>query len=135
MATFFGHPVGLRTLFFTEMWERFGFYGCRAILIYFMTASLDKGGLGFSTAKSAIIYGIFLSMVYLLSLPGGWLADNIFGQQRTVLYGGILIAVGYFTMALPGLPAFYTALALAVFGDLTARKDGADLEQRIAATV
>src|SRR5260370_18740991 len=82
---FFGHPRGLSTLFFTEMWERFGFYGVRAILIYFMTATLAKGGLGFSTAKAGIVYGIFLAMVYLFSLPGGWLADNILGHQRAAL--------------------------------------------------
>jgi len=115
-TSFFGHPRGLSTLFFTEMWERFGFYGVRAILIYFMTATLAKGGLGFSTAKAGIVYGIFLAMVYLLSLPGGWLADNILGQQRAVLYGGIIIAIGWFTMALPGEAAFYTALTLVMFG-------------------
>jgi POT family proton-dependent oligopeptide transporter len=116
MQGFFGHPRGLSTLFFTEMWERFGFYGVRAILLYFMTASLQHGGLGFSTAKGGIIYGIFLSMVYLLSLPGGWMADNLFGQRKAVLYGGILIAIGYFTMALPGIASFYAALTLVVLG-------------------
>lgn len=115
-AGFFGHPRGLSTLFFTEMWERFGFYGVRAILVYFMTASLAHGGLGFSTSKAGIIYGIFLAMVYLLSLPGGWIADNILGQQRSVLYGGIVIAIGWFIMALPGEPAFYTALTVVVLG-------------------
>jgi POT family proton-dependent oligopeptide transporter len=113
---FFGHPRGLSTLFFTEMWERFGFYGVRAILVYFMMASVHKGGLGFSTEKAGIVYGIFLAMVYLLSLPGGWLADNIFGQRKAVLYGGIVIAAGWFVMALPGEPSFYTALTLVVFG-------------------
>ncbi|HEY3838369.1 MAG TPA: peptide MFS transporter [Bryobacteraceae bacterium] len=113
---FFGHPRGLSTLFFTEMWERFGFYGVRAILVYFMTATLAQGGLGFSTAKAGIIYGMFLAMVYLLSLPGGWLADNILGQQRSVLYGGIVIAIGWFIMALPGEAPFYTALTLVTFG-------------------
>src|SRR4051794_39158977 len=99
---FFGHPRGLSTLFFTEMWERFGFYGVRAILVYFMTATLAQGGLGFATSKAGLIYGLFLAMVYLFSLPGGWLADNIFGHQRAVLYGGVVIAVGWFIMALPG---------------------------------
>src|SRR5580704_5534733 len=114
--SFFGHPRGLSTLFFTEMWERFGFYGVRAILVYFMTAEMAKGGLGFSTSKAGIIYGIFLAMVYLLSLPGGWIADNILGQQRSVLYGGIIIAIGWFIMALPSEAAFYTALTFVVFG-------------------
>lgn len=116
MQGFFGHPRGLSTLFFTEMWERFGFYGVRAILLYFMTASLQHGGLGFSTAKGGIVYGIFLSMVYLFGLPGGWMADNLFGQRKAVLYGGILIAVGYFTMAVPGVASFYAALTLVVLG-------------------
>jgi POT family proton-dependent oligopeptide transporter len=115
-TSFFGHPRGLSTLFFTEMWERFGFYGVRAILVYFMTAELAKGGLGFSTSKAGIIYGIFLAMVYLLSLPGGWIADNILGQQRSVLYGGIVIAIGWFIMAVPSEAAFYTALTFVVFG-------------------
>jgi len=98
------------------MWERFGFYGVRAILVYFMTATLAQGGLGFSTAKAGIVYGLFLAMVYLFSLPGGWLADNILGQQRSVLYGGIIIAIGWFIMALPGEAPFYLALTLVVFG-------------------
>lgn len=115
-TSFFGHPRGLSTLFFTEMWERFGFYGVRAILVYFMTETVVKGGLGFSTEKAGLTYGIFLAMVYLLSLPGGWLADNIFGQQRAVLYGGILNAIGWFIMALPGEAAFYTALSLVSLG-------------------
>lgn len=116
MATFFGHPRGLATLFFTEMWERFGFYGVRAILIYYMTAKVANGGLGFSTAQSGIIYGIFLAMVYLLSLPGGWVADNILGQRKSVLYGGIIIAIGYLSMALPGIAAFYGSLTLVTIG-------------------
>jgi POT family proton-dependent oligopeptide transporter len=115
-TSFYGHPRGLSTLFFTEMWERFGFYGVRAILVYFMTATVAQGGLGFTTAKAGIVYGLFLSMVYLLSLPGGWLADNILGQQRAVLYGGIVIAIGWFLMAIPGEPAFYTSLMLVMFG-------------------
>lgn len=113
---FFGHPRGLSTLFFTEMWERFGFYGVRAILVYFMTATLANGGLGFTTEKAGLVYGIFLAMVYLLSLPGGWMADNILGQQRAVFYGGIVIAIGWFVMALPGEGAFYTALTLVTVG-------------------
>jgi POT family proton-dependent oligopeptide transporter len=115
-TSFFGHPRGLSTLFFTEMWERFGFYGVRAILVYFMTAKVAAGGLGFSTSKAGITYGLFLAMVYLFSLPGGWLADNILGQQRAVLYGGIIIIFGWFTMALPGEAPFYTALTLVVIG-------------------
>src|ERR1700685_2980790 len=93
-TSFFGHPRGLATLFFTEMWERFSFYGMRALLILFMTASVSKGGLGFPVVKAGAIYGFYTAMVYLLSLPGGWVADRIFGQRRTVLYGGVLIVAG-----------------------------------------
>jgi len=96
---FFGHPRGLATLFFTEMWERFSYYGMRALLILFMTASVARGGLGFSYAKAGAIYGLYTGMVYLLGLPGGWVADRITGQRRAVLYGGILIAAG---QLLPG---------------------------------
>src|SRR5215468_8024437 len=96
---FFGHPRGLATLFFTEMWERYSFYGTRALLILFMTASVQSGGLGFSVAKGGAVYGIYTSMVYLLTVPGGWVADRIIGQRRAVLYGGILISAGNFCLA------------------------------------
>src|SRR5947209_8765028 len=79
---FFGHPIGLSTLFFTEMWERFSYYGMRAILILFMTAPAVRGGLGFPASKAGAIYGLYTSMVYLLSLPGGWIADRITGQRK-----------------------------------------------------
>src|SRR5213083_1876892 len=78
---FFGHPRGLATLFFTEMWERFSYYGMRALLILFMVASVEKGGLGFDVAKSGAIYGLYTAMVYLLCLAGGWIADRITGQR------------------------------------------------------
>src|SRR5215217_4982072 len=77
---FFGHPRGLSTLFFTEMWERFSYYGMRALLILFMTAAPMAGGLGFDTATAGAVYGLYTSMVYLLTLPGGWLADRWLGQ-------------------------------------------------------
>ena len=114
--SFFGHPRGLSTLFFTEMWERFSYYGMRAILILFMTASAAKGGLGFPVSKAGAIYGFYTAMVYLLSLPGGWLADRITGQRRTVLWGGSIIALGHFAMAIPSLQTFYAGLALIVLG-------------------
>ena len=76
---FFGHPRGLSTLFFTELWERFSYYGMRAVLILFMTAPVAVGGLGFDTVRAGAIYGAYVSMVYLLSLPGGWLADRVLG--------------------------------------------------------
>jgi len=113
---FFGHPRGLATLFFTEMWERFSYYGMRALLILFMVASVEKGGLGFNVAKSGAIYGLYTAMVYLMGLPGGWIADRILGQRRAVLYGGIVIACGHFSMAVPGLATFYLGLALIVIG-------------------
>src|SRR6478735_6987712 len=96
-TAFFGHPRGLSTLFFTEMWERFSYYGMRALLILFMTASVATGGLGFDTASAGAIYGLYTSMVYMTTLPGGWIADRLIGQRRAVLYGGILIACGHFS--------------------------------------
>ncbi|HTC34096.1 MAG TPA: peptide MFS transporter [Bryobacteraceae bacterium] len=113
---FFGHPRGLATLFFTEMWERFSYYGMRAILILFMTASVANGGLGFPVVKAGAIYGFYTAMVYLLSLPGGWVADRIFGQRRAVLYGGILIAAGEFALMSPAIGGFYSGLALLIVG-------------------
>ncbi|HST20679.1 MAG TPA: peptide MFS transporter [Blastocatellia bacterium] len=111
-----GHPAGLTTLFFTEMWERFSYYGMRAILILFMVAPISDGGLGFDTAKAAVIYGTYTASVYLLSLPGGWVADNLLGARLTVLLGGITIALGHFSMAFASMPAFYSGLVLIVLG-------------------
>jgi POT family proton-dependent oligopeptide transporter len=113
---FFGHPRGLSTLFFTEMWERFSYYGMRAFLILYMTAAAGVGGLGLKTATAAAIYGTYTSMVYLVSLPGGWIADRLMGQRRAVLYGGILIACGHFSLAVPTVAFFYLGLVLIVFG-------------------
>src|SRR6185436_19980703 len=113
---FFGHPRGLSTLFFTEMWERFSYYGMRALLILFMTASVSTGGLGFDTAAAGAVYGLYTSMVYMSTLPGGWIADRVIGQRRAVLYGGILIACGHFSMAFPSLSTFYLGLFLIVIG-------------------
>ena len=115
-TSFFGHPRGLATLFFTEMWERFSYYGMRALLILFMTAPDTRGGLGFDAAKAGAIYGLYTAMVYLFGLPGGWIADRILGLRRAVLYGGAVIALGHFSMAFGGLTAFYTGLALIVIG-------------------
>src|SRR5215203_2495225 len=113
---FFGHPRGLSTLFFTEMWERFSYYGMRALLLLYMTAPLAAGGLGFDTAQGGAIYGLYTSMVYMTTLPGGWIADRFIGQRRAVLYGGILIASGHFSMAVPSLATFYLGLFLIVIG-------------------
>ncbi|WP_456428805.1 peptide MFS transporter [Rhodocaloribacter sp.] len=121
--SFFGHPRGLATLFFTEMWERFSYYGMRALLVLFMTAATIEAnpGLGFSTGTATAIYGLYTFFVYVLSLPGGWVADNLWGQRKTVLVGGIIIALGHFTMAaplvgLPEQPTFFLGLIFIVFG-------------------
>ena len=113
---FFGHPRGLSTLFFTEMWERFSYYGMRALLILFMTAPAAAGGLGFDTAVAGAIYGLYTSSVYMATLPGGWIADRLLGPRRAVLYGGILIACGHFSMAIQSLATFYLGLLLIVLG-------------------
>jgi POT family proton-dependent oligopeptide transporter len=113
---FFGHPRGLSTLFFTEMWERFSYYGMRALLILFMTAAPATGGLGFDAVTAGAIYGLYTAAVYMFTLPGGWIADRVIGPQRAVLYGGILIACGHFSMAVPTLTTFYLGLVLIVTG-------------------
>src|SRR5512134_878559 len=113
---FFGHPLGLSTLFFTEMWERFSYYGMRALLILFMTASVASGGLGFDTAKAGAVYGTYVSLVYITSLPGGWLGDRLLGQRRATLYGGVLIMLGHISLAVPALSTFYAGLGLVVLG-------------------
>jgi proton-dependent oligopeptide transporter, POT family len=113
---FFGHPRALSTLFFTEMWERFSYYGMRALLLLYMTAPLTAGGLGFDAAQGGAIYGLYTSMVYLATLPGGWIADRLIGPRRAVLYGGLLIASGHFSMAFPALSMFYLGLFLIVIG-------------------
>ena len=113
---FFGHPRGLSTLFFTEMWERFSYYGMRGFLILYMTAPAAMGGLGLATPTAAAIYGTYTSMVYLMSLPGGWIADRLIGQRRAVLYGGMLIAAGHYTLAVPASAAFYAGLVFIVLG-------------------
>ena len=114
--SFFGHPRGLATLFMTEMFERFSYYGMRAILILFMVAPTDKGGLGFADPKAGSVYGLYTAMVYLLCLGGGWIADRITGQRRAVLIGGILIACGEFSLVVPGEAFFYLGLVLLMAG-------------------
>jgi POT family proton-dependent oligopeptide transporter len=113
---FFGHPRGLATLFFTEMWERFSYYGMRAFLILYMVAPAAAGGLGFSDARAASIYGTYTGSAWAAAIVGGLIADRLLGQYRTVLLGGIIIAAGHFTLAFPALPFFYTGLALIAFG-------------------
>lgn len=113
-----GHPRGLYTLFFTEMWERFSYYGMRALLVLFMVDAV-KGGMGLDDATATAIYGLYGAAVYLMSLPGGWLADRLWGAQRAVWIGGIIIALGHFTLALPMTQTFYLGLILVIIGSGT----------------
>ena len=113
---FFGHPWGLSTLFFTEMWERFSYYGMRALLTLYMTSKLIDGGLGFSESYAGAIYAMYVSSVWYLPLIGGWLADKFLGARRAVLIGGIVIACGHYSMAIDSLPTFYAALILIALG-------------------
>jgi POT family proton-dependent oligopeptide transporter len=116
---FFGHPRGLSTLFFTEMWERFSYYGIRPLLVLFMTAALADGGFGFERQQASAIVGIYAASVYLASLPGGWIADRWLGLRRTIFYGGVLITLGHFAIALSSVlskPAFFSGLVLIVLG-------------------
>ena len=113
---FFGHPLGLSNLFFTELFERASYYGMRALLILYMTAETVDGGLGYDVGTSALVYGLYTSLVYLANLPGGWIADRLMGQRRSVLLGGILIALGHFTMAFEMIAAFYGGLGLIILG-------------------
>jgi POT family proton-dependent oligopeptide transporter len=114
--TFFGHPIGLATLFFTEMWERFSYYGMRALLLLFMVAPLDKGGMGFNDKTGGAIYGLYTMFVYLLALPGGWLADKFFGLRKSIFYGGCIIALGHFCLAFPFTETFFLGLFFIVTG-------------------
>jgi POT family proton-dependent oligopeptide transporter len=116
---FFGQPKGLATLFFTEMWERFSFYGIRPLLVLFMTAALAQGGFGFDRATASSIVGIYASSVYLSSLPGGWIADRWLGLQRSVWNGGLFIALGHISIGLSAFyarSAFFVGLVLIVIG-------------------
>jgi POT family proton-dependent oligopeptide transporter len=113
---FFGHPRGLSTLFFTEMWERFSYYGMRAFLILYMVAPLTEGGLGFTDRDAASIYGTYTGSAWAAAILGGLAADRFLGQYRSVLLGGIIIAIGHFTLAFKALTFFYTGLALIVVG-------------------
>ncbi|MEM6671667.1 MAG: peptide MFS transporter [Planctomycetota bacterium] len=114
----FGHPRGLATLFFTEMWERFSYYGMRAILILFMTAAAvgANPGLGLSTGEAGAIYGLYTFFVYVLTLPGGWIADRLWGQRRAVFVGGVIIMLGHVSLAIPTNATFFLGLALVVTG-------------------
>ena len=111
-----GHPAGLLTLFFTEMWERFSYYGMRALLMLFMVAEAARGGLGLDVKRAAMIYGLYTSMVYFMAIPGGLAADRFLGPRRAVFLGGILIALGHFCLVFHALPTFFGGLILIVAG-------------------
>ena len=115
---FLGHPIGLRTLFLTEMWERMSYYGMRALLVLYMTGTITEfnPGLGWSQMEAQAIYGIYVGMVYFMVVPGGWLADNILGHQKAVLYGAMIIALGHFTLAIPIEQTFFLGLIFVVLG-------------------
>ena len=116
-GTWMGHPRGLATLFFTEMWERFSYYGMRALLLLYMTAAVSAGGLGLSDRQGGAIYGLYTAAAYLSSLPGGWIADRLLGQRKSVFWGGVLISLGNFALALPaGMTVFYLGLLLISLG-------------------
>jgi proton-dependent oligopeptide transporter, POT family len=116
-ATFFGHPRGLATLFFTEMWERFTYYGMRAILVLFLVAAVSSGGFGINDRTATAIYGLYTASAYLASLPGGWIADRLIGAQRAVLAGGVAISLGNAILAVSSSPrGFYIGLVIVVFG-------------------
>lgn len=104
--TFFGHPIGLSTLFFTEFWERFSYYGIRPLLILFMAAAIREGGFGIERTQASAIVGIYAASVYLASLPGGWVADRLLGLRRAIMVGAVLIAVGHISI---GTSAFLHA--------------------------
>ena len=114
-AQWFGHPRGLSTLFFTELWERFSYYGMRALLVLYMT-DVATGGLGFETEMSTLILGLYTFGVYALALPGGWIADRILGQKKAVLWGGVIIALGHYALAVPTVATFFLGLFLVVVG-------------------
>jgi POT family proton-dependent oligopeptide transporter len=123
-TSFFGHPRGLSTLFFTEMWERFSYYGLRPLLVLFMAAALAEGGFGFDRGEASAIVGIYGACVYLASLPGGWIADRLLGLRRAIFTGAVLITSGHLSIGLSGFAGqgtagkafFFLGLILIVFG-------------------
>ena len=113
---FFGHPAGLKTLFFTEMWERLSYYGARTFLAIYMTTAVAAGGRGMTKGETGLVMALYMSSVYLLSLPGGWIADRFIGQRKAVTLGGIGIALGNAFLAIPGDALFFPGLAIIAIG-------------------
>ncbi|MFF0392100.1 peptide MFS transporter [Kitasatospora sp. NPDC004615] len=114
--TFLGHPRGLATLFMTETWERFSFYGMRALLVVYMSAKAADGGLEMQVATATAVYSVYNAMVYLLALPGGWIADRLLGARRTVALGGAIIMIGHFLLAVPASASFFAGLVFIAVG-------------------
>src|SRR5699024_6408064 len=116
--TLFGHPVGLYVLFFTEMWERFSYYGMRAILTLYMITSVAgrNPGLGWDEAFALSIYGWYTMLVYVAAIPGGILADKYIGQKKSVLIGALILCAGHGVLAIDDVWAFYTGLILIILG-------------------
>ncbi|MFI9102550.1 peptide MFS transporter [Streptomyces fildesensis] len=115
-GTFLGRPRWFTTLFGLDMWERFSFYGMAAILFLYASATKAEGGLGLSEDTATALFGVYLASVFLASVPGGWLGDRILGARRATLYGGVLIALGHCSMALPAVPSVYVGMALIAAG-------------------
>ncbi|HSP63149.1 MAG TPA: peptide MFS transporter, partial [Pyrinomonadaceae bacterium] len=117
---FFGHPRGLSTLFFTEMWERFSFYGLRPLLVLFMSAAILDGGFNIDRDQASAIVGIYAASVYLASLPGGWVADRLLGLRRSIMIGAVLISAGHISISLSSFAQsrvpFFIGLILIVLG-------------------
>ncbi|MFZ3498031.1 peptide MFS transporter [Streptomyces sp. 5.8] len=114
--TFLGHPSGLAFLFMTEMWERYSFYGMRALLVLFLATNVADGGLGMNDATAVAIYSVYNAMVYLLALPGGWLGDRVWGARKAVAVAGVVIMTGHFLLAVPSTISFFIGLALIAAG-------------------
>ncbi|MFE4593716.1 peptide MFS transporter [Streptomyces laurentii] len=121
--TFFGHPRGLATLFMTEMWERFSYYGMRALLVLYLVSGgaeaatgSQGGGLAMTMATATAIYSVYVAMVYLMAMPGGWFGDRVWGARKTVAIAGFVIMAGHGSLALPGQAAFFAGLALVAIG-------------------
>ncbi|GAA3380643.1 oligopeptide:H+ symporter [Streptomyces racemochromogenes] len=121
--TFFGHPRGLATLFMTEMWERFSYYGMRALLVYYLVSGgadaatgSQGGGLAMTAATTTAIYSVYVSMVYLMAMPGGWFGDRVWGARKTVAIAGFIIMAGHLSLALPGQAMFFVGLILVAAG-------------------
>ena len=114
----FGHPIGLFVLFFTEMWERFSYYGMRGLLVLYIatSATADDPGLGWTTKEAIWLYGWYTMLVYVASIPGGIIADRWLGQKKTVMLGGGLLVLGHGILAVPGKIAFFSGLGLVILG-------------------